>query len=270
MDPQPIPVAVAYVAAGAGAIALPLVAFLLLRRRYGLRGRVFLVGAATFFVFQGLLRLPWLPAFNQWSQARLGVAATLLLASLTAALWEETGRYVAYRFVVRRPAGADAVAMGLGHGGFESAVLVGGGMLVFGLTLMALPAVQAAGGLPAEVQAQLEQAGRVAVASGVTGPLLALVERVGALTLHVGLSILVAAARVRRRASLWLAAVAVHFAVNAAAVALAQAGHTVLAEGAVILLAAAFLAASRRWLPVLDGAAAVAGEAATGAGGSAP
>ncbi|WPD18276.1 YhfC family glutamic-type intramembrane protease [Thermaerobacter composti] len=266
MDDRLRAIALMYGLAGAGAILLPAVVFWLGHRRWGWRARVALIGAATFLVFQGLLRLPWLPAFNAWATARWGVAATALLASLTAALWEETGRYVAYRLVVRRPRAADAVAMGLGHGGFESAVLVGLSLLATAIALWLLPWAEGMGGpaggdrpgapfgLPPEAAAGLRQAREAVLAGGFAAPALAFVERVAALALHVGLSVLVAAAWVRGRAILWAAAVGVHFAVNAGAVTLAQSGHGLLAEGVALVLAAGFLWRALRWAPVLDAA----------------
>ncbi|EKP95568.1 YhfC family glutamic-type intramembrane protease [Thermaerobacter subterraneus] len=264
-------IAVTYMMAGAGAIVLPALVFAAGYRRWGWRARVALVGAATFLVFQGLLRLPWQPAFSAWATARWGVAAAGLLASLTAALWEETGRYVAYRAAVRRPRLADAAAMGVGHGGFESAVLVGLSLLGTGIALLALPLLGAGGSgpgpgggtapgpgwpaLPAEAGPALDQLRQAALEGGVLAPVLALVERAAALTLHVGLSILVAAAWVQRRAVLWLAAVVIHFAANAAAVALAQMGYAVAAEGVVLVMAGLTLYTGLRWGPLLDAAA---------------
>jgi len=244
-------IARAYILAGAGAIILPFVAFFVLRRWLALRGRIFLIGAATFFVFQMLLRLPWQPAFARWAQAAVGPTLTLVLASLTAALFEETGRYVAYRVAVRRPSGADAVALGLGHGGFEAAVLVGLNLISLGTMLLLGDAV--AGVLPPEAQAALQQARDAAVRGGVLNPLLALVERVAAVGLHVGLSILVGLAYARRRAAWWWAALAVHFAVNAVAGLVGQfTGNAVLTEVVVVLLAGTFLLWAVRWLPAFD------------------
>ncbi|ADU51623.1 protein of unknown function UCP033101 [Thermaerobacter marianensis DSM 12885] len=264
-------IAMAYLAAGVGAILLPVAVFLFGYRRWGWRGRVALTGATTFLVFQGILRLPWLPAFNAWATARWGVAAAALLASLTAALWEETGRYVTYRVAVRRPRAADAVALGIGHGGFESAALVGLSLVATAVALLVLPLVEGTGSpsaegaraasliLPPEAAAGLRQAREAVLAGGLAAPALAFLERVAALSLHVGLSVLVAVAWVRRRSVLWLAAVGVHFAVNAVAVTLAQAGHAVLAEAVVLVLSAAFLWRALRWGPVLDAAVEVPG-----------
>ncbi|HEY8487483.1 MAG TPA: YhfC family glutamic-type intramembrane protease [Thermaerobacter sp.] len=271
MEDQLRSIALAYVVAGAGAILLPAIVFLAGYRRWGWRTRVALIGAATFVVFQGILRLPWLPAFNQWATARWGVAVTALLASLTAALWEETGRYVAYRVLVRRPRLADATAMGIGHGGFESAVVVGLSLLATGISLLALPLIEAAGPggrwsatvvLPAEAEAALRQAREAVLEGGLLAPVLALVERIGALGLHTGLSVLVAAAWVQRRAALWLVAVGIHFAANAVAVTLAQMGQAVAAEVAVLIVAAVTLFTSLRWGPMLGAAAVHPGDPA--------
>jgi len=88
-----------------------------------------LVGALVFLIFQLLTRVPLLQMAAQmaWYQA---MASSLLLTaiflSVTAALFEETGRYLAFRFVLKNKLETkNALAYGVGHGGFEAIALVG-------------------------------------------------------------------------------------------------------------------------------------------------
>lgn len=87
------------------------------------------VGALVFLVFQLLTRIPLLnalstqPWFRQMAENPLLIG---LFLSLTAGLFEEIGRWLAFRFVLKdRRQIKNGVAYGVGHGGFESVVLVG-------------------------------------------------------------------------------------------------------------------------------------------------
>lgn len=249
MDVNLTAIGVAYLLAGVGAIILPVMAFLVVRRWLPLKWRVFALGAATFLVFQGILRLPWQRAFTQWGQVTMGATVTMLLASLTAGLFEETGRYVAYRIAIRRPTKADAVALGLGHGGLESAILVGLGFLSLSLNLFV--SQQVGGALPPEAREALEQARETVVRGGLLAPIVALVERIAAMAIQVGLSVLVGIAYIRQRAACWWAAVGVHFAVNAISGLLAQfTGNPILTEIGVVLMAGILLASTVRLMPI--------------------
>ncbi len=90
-----------------------------------------LLGAATFFLFQILLRLPLL----QLLLSRAGwliVMSTIhplwysLFLGFTAGLFEELGRYIVMRLFMKNALDTTAgLAFGLGHGGIEALLLVG-------------------------------------------------------------------------------------------------------------------------------------------------
>lgn len=95
----------------------------------------FLAGTATFVISQLMLRIPLLsllnewPAYFQWSL--LNPVWTGLFAAVTAGLFEETGRWVALRWgVKRRHSWMDGLLFGLGHGGVE-AVWVGSKLIPY-------------------------------------------------------------------------------------------------------------------------------------------
>ena len=111
-------------------IGIPLGAlvWLALRRRTGVK--VFLLGAAGFFVSQMLVRQPLLALLGQTDGYRLFTAAhpvaQALFLALTAGLAEETARYLVFCLLARnkQPERGTPLWYGLGHGGLE-AVLVG-------------------------------------------------------------------------------------------------------------------------------------------------
>ncbi|MCL6521682.1 MAG: YhfC family intramembrane metalloprotease [Firmicutes bacterium] len=232
--------------AGLFAIALPFLGFALLGRRWRLSWRAFGIGAATFFVAQVVLRLPWIGPLTAWLQrhgastppAALGV---VLLAAVTAGLFEEGARYLAYRLALPRPRPGEALAMGLGHGGLESILLVGLNGVVTAALLLVLAAHPSA--LPAALAEQLRRGVAPALAGGPALPLLGALERLSALALQVALSVVVAVAVLRRSFALWLGAFGVHTGVDALAGFLPLWTRSLpLTEAAV--LAAALLAAA--------------------------
>ncbi|MCD1258664.1 YhfC family intramembrane metalloprotease [Paenibacillus athensensis] len=185
-------------------IALPLTVFVVLRRRLALRWGVFGIGMLTFFVSQVVLRLPWqIPltkaaAAHGWTTGWSGVLLGLG-AAVTAGVFEEGGRYLTYRWLVRRPTRSDAIALGLGHGGFESMALVGvsiiaSGMVMFLVSQGALP-------LPADQAAALQPTLDKLAHTAWYEQLVALLERASAISFHVAMSALVYTAYVRRK---WL------------------------------------------------------------------
>lgn len=227
MQPSDVPVA-GLVALGVAALVC-LVGPLLVQARWA-RGRrrlwaSFGLGALTFAVSQLLSRIPLitrvLPALPEW-QALLGnaVSAAVVL-SLSAAVFEETGRLIVMGTFLRRTrrTHADGVAFGLGHGGLEAFVLVGlglAGLLVLGVAVRAGVGDALTAGMSDQALAALRtQLGGVSVSTAV----MAVLERVSAVALHVGLSVLVLLGVVRGRPLIaWVLAMAVHTAVNFVAV----------------------------------------------------
>ena len=87
------------------------------------------VGALVFLVFQLLTRIPLLAVLGTqpwYQQMAENIVLIGLFLSLTAGLFEEIGRYLAFRFVLKsRLQIKNGVAYGVGHGGFEAMALVG-------------------------------------------------------------------------------------------------------------------------------------------------
>src|SRR5215475_2427361 len=237
-------------AAAVLAVVWPLAVFLICRGRMTLLGRNVVIGAGVFFVFSQVLEKAlhlYLLKANATTAGWFKVhpPAFALYGSLAAALFEEVGRYLGMRFLVK-PSGdpGTAVAYGLGHGGLES-ILIGCLGMVQTLYLAILlnsgrldavlgPAIGP--DMLAQLRATLEHLSITVLALGT-------LERLVALLIQIGLSILVWRAVARRRLA-WLAlAIAAHALIDFPP-ALFQAGLTSSAavEGVLLIIGAALVA----------------------------
>lgn len=172
-----------------------------------------------------------------------------LYGGLMAGLFEECGRWVAFRLTVRRwkPSGPDALMYGAGHGGIEAVLLAGSAMLNNIILSLALNQ----GGLAAveAITGPLPEATRASVESLATTPaglfLWSGFERGAAVVLHIALSVLVWAAVTRKgKKGLFVAAIGIHALVDLAAVVANNYLPVAVTEGlvAMLSLAAALLA----------------------------
>jgi uncharacterized membrane protein YhfC len=238
-------------------VVWPLAVFLICRRRMTLSVRNIIVGAGVFFVFSQVLEkalhlylLKANPATATWLHGH--AIAFALYGCLAAGLFEEIGRYLGMRFLVR-PMGNPgmAVAYGLGHGGLE-AILIGGvaaaqtfvfaTMLNSGRLDTALGAALTPDAL-AHLRAGLQHLSVATVAAGAA-------ERLIALLIQIGLSLVVWRAVESRRLALLALAVLFHAVIDFPA-GLVQAGlmATPLAEGLLLVLGVALIVLFLRNLP---------------------
>jgi uncharacterized membrane protein YhfC len=247
-------VAVSLCVSGAIAGFLPVACALVVRRRTGAPWKYLGFGALVFFVSQFVLRLPWQIPLGLWVNARaqgrpLLEWSWLLFSAVGAGVFEEVARYYGYRRLCRDERSYRVALMyGVGHGGFESIALVGlsmaGALVTYVLyTHGMLPTA----GVPPEQLAALR-----AQMAGLT-PLTALVggvERIFALCIQVGFSVVVLQAFLRDdRRWLW-GAIAGHAAVDFIAVALLKLGGILAAEAGIAALALCGVYALRRLRPV--------------------
>lgn len=87
-----------------------------------------LYGALTFFISQIVLRLPLLNILMTQSfflPIRVDALLYLGFLAVSAGLFEESARWIAFRFCKQTPTFSDALLFGLGHGGIEALLLVG-------------------------------------------------------------------------------------------------------------------------------------------------
>ena len=208
--------------AGALELLIPLVLALWLQRRLKVSWRYLGYGALIFLVFQVLTRIPLVSV----AQAALGpqlatsrglqVAWLVVLVS-SAGLFEEVGRYIGYRWLLRKlpKTWAGGVMYGLGHGGFESIIVVALPTFLTLANLMLLPSV-----LPTLPEAQRVLITQQLAAVGATPEWLSLVgvyERVWTIAIHIALSLVVLQVFLRNRMRWLWYSVGLHALVNSVA-----------------------------------------------------
>jgi uncharacterized membrane protein YhfC len=218
---QPVQISNGWVAAGVAAIVFdivyPLALGLLARRRLGASWRYFGYGALIFVLFQLISRVPVTLAIQsliapQLQASRIVLLAWIAISSLTAGLFEELGRYIGYRWLMKREekTWAKGVMYGLGHGGIESMLLIAGLTAITLIQVLALSRTNlSALPLTAEQRALAARQLAAIAAQPSWAPLLGAWERLWAIPLHVALSVVVL--QVFRRGNLrwlWLAILA--------------------------------------------------------------
>lgn len=171
-----------------------------------------LLGAACFTVSQVLLRIPLLQLLSKSSDFLLfeGTQPLLsgLLLALSAGLFEETGRLIFMKIgLPKQNSWSTGLWFGLGHGGIEA-------VLFYGLSVLMIPAPQAGASL-----------------------LIGGVERIFAMLLHVGLSLLVLYGVQKRQKRFYFIAVLLHTLVDSLVtiIPLYTQNSLLLIEGALIL-----------------------------------
>jgi uncharacterized membrane protein YhfC len=220
-----------------GMILLPIIVAIYLSRRFKLSWKLFLAGGITFIASQ-VLHIPLVLAltstFKSW-----GIVPYAIVLGLLAGIFEETSRYILFRFIRKESkTWNEGVFIGLGHGGTEAiifGVLAGIGfanMLIYrNIDLSTLPSI------PAD---QFELAKQQVLAYWSTPAyqaLLGLAERIFAICLHISLSLMVLYAVVGKKPVWFWFAILWHAIVDAVAVYLGQQISMLALEGIVGIFA---------------------------------
>lgn len=201
----------------AAGILLPVAAvavFKLKFRRTSLLSAV--IGGAAFIVFalvlEQILHLVMLPVVMN------STIAYVIYGTLAAGVFEETGRFIACKFLMKkRSDNANAVMLGLGHGGTEAIILVGFSAVSSLITAIMVNSMgfdlfaKLAGANTPELVELLNAQLQSLQAINIPIVLLTLFERIAAITVHVSLSVIVMKS-VYAKGKLWLypAAVLLH------------------------------------------------------------
>lgn len=209
-------------------IAIPVCLSWYLVRRHHARLSTILIGAGTFILFALVLESIMHQLVLRGPHGAAIQGNTLwfaLYGGLAAGVFEETGRFLSMKFLMRKEPTAPlpGIAYGVGHGGVEM-------LIIFALTMisnLALSVMINSGQAetlfsqaPAEAASQLQLQLDALQTTKAGAWLIGLWERFSALLLHLGLSVLVWAAVRKGGRWLWLFPVAIllHALVDACAV----------------------------------------------------
>ncbi len=230
-------------------IAIPVGLCLYFRRRYRCSLAAFFTGCGVMLVFALVLeslahKLILGSAVGATIQASTWLYA--LYGGFMAGLFEESGRYVAFRTVLRKQRDNDhnALMYGAGHGGFEAFYLLGIGMinnLVYSILLNAGRSDILTAGLSGDALASVQAAFSALASTSPSLFLVSLLERVAAVAAQLSLSVLVWFAAKKGGRAFWLypLAVALHLVLDAGAVILSRIfSQVLLVEAAVWAFAA--------------------------------
>ena len=202
-------------AAGLLEVFIPILLGLWLWTKLKTKWIYFLIGAALWFIAY-LVRIPlntsgtvWI--FNNFSGATL-IYLGIAFPSLTAGIFEESARWLAFRFMIKDHKLENGLMYGAGHGGIESILLVGVSVLSTGISAYFYPQMLSAAQL-ASIAATPEWIAFIG-----------LWERLTAITFHIAMSVLVLESF--REKQIWYLGVAIgaHFFLNFAAVYASQWG----------------------------------------------
>lgn len=230
-------------------IAVPILLSWWMVKMYNVKVRTILIGAGVFVLFalvletilhQVVLKGSIGPTItgNVWYYALYG--------GLAAGIFEETGRFLAMKFLLKdEPSGArTAVAYGIGHGGIEMLIIFGFSMvsnLIIASMINLGQADTIFSALPADTQAQMKGTFAQFETSTPGTFLTGVWERTSAIILQVGLSVFVWTAVRKGGKWLWLfpAAILIHFLVDASAVLLMDSVSMAVLETIVCAMAVA-------------------------------
>jgi uncharacterized membrane protein YhfC len=250
----PIPWTLALLTTTVFTIGYPFVLAAIAKRRLRLGWRYFWYGVLIFTLFQLITRAPVVMIVGtvfaqQIKSSQVLLYGWLALLVLTAALFEEVGRYVGYRWLMGREekTWSKAVLYGIGHGGVESVVLVGLANLNVLVQLVAISAV-GVNRLPPATQAQVAPQFAAIAAQPGWLPLLGGWERLWTLPIQVALSVLVVQVFRRGQIRWLLLAILGHMVVDGAAVGLQQALPAGVASSVIVEAVVAALGLVALWI----------------------
>ncbi|MBN2014600.1 MAG: YhfC family intramembrane metalloprotease [Candidatus Altiarchaeota archaeon] len=230
-------------------IMLPLLLVYYLIRKFRTSWKLAGWGALIFIAVQVLhIGFLWLindPAKSlllQLPQTEMILLNAALLGIL-AGLFEEIGRYLSFRYIIKKArTWKEGLMFGAGWGGVESFAV--GILVIFSLiNVIVLPnmdmqSLNATGQLSQEQLEQIEQAKEQITAINWYDPLFGAMERVFTIVLHLALTLIVLQCFIQNRKIFLLIAILFHSLVDSLAVAMLGFGYSVpVIEGVIFLTA---------------------------------
>ena len=238
----------------AGVVAIPIGLMIYLQKKHGCKIRAFLTGCLVMilfaFVLEAMVHNLVLPsALGERIQENVFLYA--LYGGLMAALFEETGRYLAIRHVLRKEQENDynALMYGAGHGGIEAISVLGVAMvnnLVLSMMINSGSTESMTSAMGPEALTAFEQGVEALVTSPSWLFLIGFMERISAIILQLSLSVLVWYAVKANKRALFLLAIVLHLVVDFVSVLLSSSSnvHLMVVEAVIFgfALACAYLA----------------------------
>jgi uncharacterized membrane protein YhfC len=170
-----------FIVSGLLEIVIPLILGHYLTRRLGTSWKTWIVGAVMLIV--SLVRLPLNSYLSRLvlneSMGSLSYILMILVPSLTAGIFEETARYLGFKYIIKDNTYENGLTYGAGHGGIESILLVGFNVLSVGFLILMNPNVLS----PILLDALLVTPAYL--------PLIGLYERIMAMIAQIGFSFMV-------------------------------------------------------------------------------
>jgi len=156
-------------------VFIPIIISVFLSMKYKASWKAVTVGAAIFVIFQLATRIPLLQYLQKtyWYSYNLVVNPWLIyiLAGLSAGIFEEVGRFIGIKYFLKdKQQWKNGIAYGIGHGGIEAIIFCGVPLIITIVNSLAT------GTLPNEPA-------YLFLVSGI--------ERISAMTFHVGASLMV-------------------------------------------------------------------------------
>ena len=198
------------------------IGFFIMKSRMKINVKAMVTGAVIWFVFaivlKSLLLSPLLILDNSVSRAiKENVWLYYFIGAVAAGLFEETGRLVAFRTVLKKSDDKqDSLSYGLGHGGFEALYLgyqiASVGIMMAMINKGGIDAL--AKGASPEMTQQLLDSIKQYSSNDMLHALLFGFERIPAVFVHISGSVLVYAAVKERKMWLYLLAMFLHFVID--------------------------------------------------------
>lgn len=227
-------------------IIIPIGLLVFFKKKYQASVKSFFVGCAVMLLFALVLeQMVHMVVLGSavGTAIRRSTWAYALYGALMAGLFEETGRFLAMRYVLKKEHGNahNALMYGAGHGGFEMFVILSMGMvnnLIYALM------ININMGQTQTLLASLDEVSKNTLQTAFDTLIqtpswqfaLSPVERIAAITAQIGLSVIVwfAAEGEKSRMSLWFLAIALHALLDGVAVVASRSGMSLIAVEALV------------------------------------
>lgn len=221
-------------------VALPLILLIVWRKKTKARVSVFFIGAGTFILFALILEQLLHTVVVKLTGNLLldNIWLYALYGGLAAGVFEETGRLVAMKYVVKKLDKKNAVMYGIGHGGIEAILISGLSMVSNLVTSIMINSGSLAASLDVlgdQKEGIIEQLSALWTESSWMF-YMAGVERISAVMIHIVMSYMVYLAVKQKKKKWYISAVILHALADGSMIIIAQYLPVVFAEA--ILLAA--------------------------------